>query len=98
MDLMKAAYIQMGMDMRVRPEYVTIKEGMLFFHDDKRYKCIAITESAAICIPCEKKHITITDKHGKVKSFWGVDGKSELRISRNSSIIRYLPKKNEGER
>jgi|TARA_R110000824_G_scaffold98701_5_gene235388 hypothetical protein len=79
------------MAMKVKPQHVTIKIDMVFFHDAKRYKCIDITESAAICIPCEKKRITIKDKHGKVKSFWGIDGKSELRISPTSSVIRYLP-------
>ena len=80
------------MDNRVKPQHETIKVDMVFYHDAKRYKCIEITESAAICIPCEKKRVTITDKHGKVKTFWGVDGTGELRISPNSSIIRYLPK------
>ena len=90
LSLEAVAKLPFKVDPRVRPTLETIKVGMTFIHDNKRYICNAISQSRATCLPMWKTKVTLTDKKtGKKRSFYRAS-KTELNLSPNATVIRYL--------
>ena len=89
LSLEAVAKLPFKVDPRVRPTLETIKVGMTFIHDNKRYKCNAISESRAICLPMWTTKVTLTDKKGKQRTFYRSTN-TALNLSPNATVIRYL--------
>ena len=53
-----------------------IEPGVKFWHDGQRFECLSVNEGSATCESRGERTVTLTDAHGKTRTFTARGGKT----------------------
>ena len=62
-----------------------LRKGQRFTLNGRTYRVVYVTDLRAHCVACSKRHVTVTDKHGRTRSFDATED-GTLNISPDSCL------------